>query len=293
MVAVTSTVPGNSAGPYTSPVDKLLLHTTEGGSVEGAIAAYQANNSWPHFTVDFRYGRPPRVVGHLDYRTQAARSLRNLAGGVQTNTDGVVQIEVVGSAVRPDEIDWAAVGSTVVAPICAELGIPVVSSVTWLPYPASYGNTAFRLSPVAWTAYKGVLGHQHAPENAHGDPGAIPIGVLLAAANQEDDMPYTPEELTTIVRDAVGAEFTQVGDATRTAVFDLARRGALYGARFLAIADDFVTGGTVYYTDLATKVGFPQGGAQHTQIKDDLAGQGLPTAARVLPAAVLAAIPDA
>jgi hypothetical protein len=188
-------VQGNSAGPYTSPLDKFLIHTTEGGSIDGAISAYRANNSWPHLTVDARVGRAPTITGHLDLDV-AARSLRNMAGGVQTNTDGVIQIEVVGNAANPAGIDWAWIGEHVVGPICQTMGIPVHSTVRWVPYPQSYGlNASQRLSGAAWTAFQGVLGHQHAPENDHGDPGAIPILVVLDAAKQAGGpVPKPPEE---------------------------------------------------------------------------------------------------
>lgn len=111
---------------------------------------------------------------------------------------------------------------------------------------------------------------------------------------EEDDMALfdTVDEFKNAVREAVEAEFTTAGDPTRTAVLELSRRGALYGSHFLAIPDDFAQGGTVYWTDLATKVGFPQGSPRHHQIKEDLANQGLSTAARRLPTEVLDAIPD-
>lgn len=187
-------VGGNSAGPYTSTVDKLLIHTTEGSSIESAIGAYWANNSWPHLTVDCRHGRIPRRSGHLDMAV-AARALRNEPGGVQTNTDGVVQIEVVGQAANPPAIDWAWLGANVVAHICRGLLIPLVSQVQWVAYPASYGRLApQRLSPDAWTAVQGLVGHQHVPENDHGDPGAIPIDVVLAAASELPLPPPPPPE---------------------------------------------------------------------------------------------------
>ena len=197
-MASIETIPGNSAGPHKAPVTKFLLHTTEGTSVEGAVAAYRANNSWPHLTVDARKGRGQRICYHLSYDV-AARSLRNLSGGVETNTAGVIQIECVGTATDPNGIDWAWIGANIVGPICRELGIPIVSSVEWVAYPASYGqNARQRLSGSAWLAYQGVLGHEHCPENDHGDPGAIPIQALLNAAapppvpvpQEDDDMPY-------------------------------------------------------------------------------------------------------
>lgn len=181
---------GNDAGGHVVPVTKLLIHDTEGSSISGAVAAYKANNSWPHLTVDCRFGKTPWRVGHLDLGV-AARALRNEPGGVETNRAGVIQIEVVGFATMPADIDWAWFGKHVAWPICQATGVPWSSTVPWFGYPASYGKAALqRLSPADWTAYRGILGHQHVPENSHGDPGAIPIDLVLAAA------PTVPQEDT-------------------------------------------------------------------------------------------------
>lgn len=172
-------VEGNSAGPHRAPVTKLVLHTTEGGSIEGACAAYQNSNSWPHLTVD---PDADRICRHLPFDV-SARSLKNLPGGIETNTAGVIQVEVVGFAAQPWLVDWEWVGRNVVGPVCREVGIPVQSSVTWVAYPDSYGRfAAQRLGFNEWLMYMGVLGHQHVPENDHGDPGAIPIEIVLDAA---------------------------------------------------------------------------------------------------------------
>lgn len=192
---------GNSAGSMNGDGSrKLLLHSTEGTTIAGAVGAYQANNSWPHFTVDCKRRQ---VTQHLDVHV-AARSLRNDPGGAdQTNRDGSihVQIEMVGFAGSPESIgsteDLAWFGREVVRPICAEGAIPIQSTVTWVRYPNSYGKLASqRLSPAEWDAYSGVLGHQHAPDNSHGDPGLIDIHEILNAARgvpMEDDMPSIEE----------------------------------------------------------------------------------------------------
>ena len=193
MVSI-ETVPGNSSGSHLAPVVKLLLHTTEGTSIEGACAAYKTNNSWPHETIDCRPGHGYRICRHLGYDV-AARSLRNLSGGVETNRAGVIQLEIVGTATNPAGIDWEWLGREIVGPICRQVGIPVQSSVAWVAYPASYGqNAPQRLSPNGWTNYKGILGHQHAPENDHGDPGLIPIELLLDAAALPDPEPDSSED---------------------------------------------------------------------------------------------------
>ncbi|MGV9988595.1 hypothetical protein ACWDUY_32155, partial [Streptomyces olivaceus] len=50
------------------------------------------------------------------------------------------------------------------------------------PYPASYGNSSVRMSNAKWSSFKGHCGHQHVAENAHGDPGLLPMAEILARA---------------------------------------------------------------------------------------------------------------
>ncbi|MBQ1166153.1 hypothetical protein KBZ21_50035, partial [Streptomyces sp. A73] len=54
----------------------------------------------------------------------------------------------------------------------AKHGVPLSSDVTVKAYPSSYGATKVRMSYSKWNNYRGHCGHQHVPENAHGDPGA-------------------------------------------------------------------------------------------------------------------------
>lgn len=190
-------IPGNSAGAMAGGgARKILLHTTEGSTIAGATAAFQANNSWPHFTVNCN---TRQVVEHLDMSV-AARSLRNVAGGVETNRQGtiLVQIEIVGFAANQSTLgstaDLAWFGSSVVGPIARLCDVPVRSTVRWVAYPDSYGPGPQRLSGTAWSVYSGVLGHEHAPENVHGDPGAIDIATILAAAAPPDPAPLPPSK---------------------------------------------------------------------------------------------------
>lgn len=194
---------GNSAGAYTDTGEaKGLLHTTEGKKYEGARAAYRANNSWPHFTCSYERGF--FQCWQHNSISLASRALKNLAGGTQTNTDNVVQIELVGTADRRNAESW---GDQYVENfpkgyldgirdlmrwIEANHGVPRTSTVGWLPYPESSGNSRVRLTNAQWDAYSGWLGHQHAAENSHGDPGLINISYLLnvppARISMEEDM---------------------------------------------------------------------------------------------------------
>src|SRR5215210_3512071 len=84
-----------SSGSFTGGPFKIVHHTTEGSSAAGAFSAFQSHRSDPHFTVDEQ-----KIYQHID-TSMAARALKNPAGGVQTNRDSAIQIEVVGFAHRP------------------------------------------------------------------------------------------------------------------------------------------------------------------------------------------------
>src|SRR5215211_7280790 len=65
-----------------------------GSTAQGAFDAFREDRSDPHFTVDATI-----KYQHLD-TGMAARALRNRSGGVQTNRESAIQIEVVGFAHR-------------------------------------------------------------------------------------------------------------------------------------------------------------------------------------------------
>src|SRR5262245_3359274 len=81
-----------SSGPHLGGPFKIVHHTTEGSTAEGAMSAFAQNRSDPHFTVD-----ATTIYQHVD-TAEGARSLRNDVGGVQTNRDSAMQIELVGFA---------------------------------------------------------------------------------------------------------------------------------------------------------------------------------------------------
>jgi hypothetical protein len=153
------------SGEYSGGPFKIVHHTTEGSTAKGAMQAFAKNRSDPHFTVDATH-----IYQHLD-TSQFARALRNAAGGVQTNRDSAVQIELVGFAHLPK--DPAALHN--LARLCrwieATHGIPN----TWpagAPRPAKNGKDpgGHNRDPAIWDAKGGHYGHCHVPENTHWDP---------------------------------------------------------------------------------------------------------------------------
>lgn len=174
----------------------VVWHTTEGTSVP----TYSGGSEAPNFTAKPDFANEQLIwYQHFDFDT-SSRALVNKAGGVETNTLNVCQVEIVGTCdptthkkwgstphlYTPDLPDW------VVRDLAAfarwaheEHGVPLTSGVTFKAYPGSYGSNGVRMSNSKWLGYRGHCGHQHVPENDHGDPGAFPMAAILAAAKGE------------------------------------------------------------------------------------------------------------
>lgn len=156
-----------SSGPHLGGPFKIVHHTTEGSSAQGAFSAFQINRSDPHFTVD-----ATTIYQHID-TAEGARALRNEVGGVQTNRDSAVQIELVGFAHLPK--DRAALAN--LARLCRWIeqthGVPKMWPAG-LPRQATKGGGdpgKHNRSKQVWDSQSGHYGHCHVPENSHWDPG--------------------------------------------------------------------------------------------------------------------------
>ena len=201
--------PDFSKGSYAGSVmvgNCLCLHSTETTGLPG----YRGGATTPHFTAlpDFE-AEQIEWFQHLPIN-RSARALENRAGGVQTNTYGVIQVEMGGTCDSQYAKTW---GSREVnvdyiyteAPpawYITELAKFVVwldeqlsdfrienSAEEWRYYRkngsttgGSYGATSNRFTSAKWPNVYGIFGHQHAIENSHGDPGAFPCDALVAEA---------------------------------------------------------------------------------------------------------------
>jgi hypothetical protein len=158
-------------------------HTTEGSSAQGAIAAYREHNSAPHFTVD-----ATTIHQHID-TARAARALRNPPGGVETNRDSAIQIEVVGFAGRPKDQQTLANVARLCRWIEQTHGVPQL----WpngLPRPAVNGHDpgGHNRNASIWNSQGGHYGHCHVPENTHWDPAYTQgeVNLVMATGNMEN-----------------------------------------------------------------------------------------------------------
>lgn len=184
-------------------VNTVLWHSTEGRS----LPSYGGGASAPNLTAMPDFGtRRLRWYQHHDI-DRSSRALVNAAGGVQTNTLNVCQVEIVGTCdpatdakwggaflYMPNLPDWAVRDLADFAKwMNAHHGVPLTSDVTFKPYPASYGaSNGVRLSGSGWNNHRGHCGHQHAPENLHGDPGALPMRAILDRAREEPVVENVP-----------------------------------------------------------------------------------------------------
>lgn len=174
----------------------VCWHSTEGTS----LPDYNGGSIAPNLTVVPDFDRKRAVwYQHFGIDT-SSRALVNLTGGVETNTLNVCQVEIVGTCdprtharwteqeirhIYTSELpDWFADDLADFSRwIHDNHGVPLASGLPFEAYPSSYGyGNGVRMSYAQWEGFRGHCGHQHVPENLHGDPGALPIGVILAKA---------------------------------------------------------------------------------------------------------------
>lgn len=262
-----------------------VVHTTEGMS----LTTYDGGAVAPNVT-----GLPDlkaekiRWYQHFDV-DESARALENKLGGVETNTANVFQIELVGTCDAnhaktwgskragvdyiywPDAPDWAlAEVAWLVRWLHDYHGVPLTCVSNWLAYgtdsrrpgvtPASYGANPARMSMAAWRQFTGWCGHQHVPENVHGDPGNMPFARVIALAkgatnteSKEDDMPNAKDVWLYKGKDEHSDAYAylrntkKVADAVKNTVTDTAKDVAALRSEVAAL--------TQAVTALTKKVG--------------------------------------
>ena len=178
---------------------KLLLHSTETPRGTGERLA-QIHQSSPHFWAD----PGPRETYQVIDTDKAAYALKNLSGGVETNAEHVLQIEIVDyhyNIPNWSDADLRWLATEVIAPILRTR--PEIDASNWANFcvPTECGvwaqtSAEARFQGQAWLDFCGVCGHQHAPENIHVDPGGLDEGRLrhyvLEALNGTAPAPQPP-----------------------------------------------------------------------------------------------------
>lgn len=192
-----------SSGPNLGGPFKIVHHTTEGSTAEDAMQAFANNRSDPHFTVDAKH-----IYQHIDTQ-EGARALRNLTGGVPTNRDSAIQIELVCFAHLPK--DRGALAN--VARLCRWIEAAHCVPKEWpsgFPKPAKNGRDpgGHNRNAQIWDTKAGHYGHCHVPENTHWDPGYTveEVQFLMDAAFDEDGRLVQSPEIKEMKRSVGGAK---------------------------------------------------------------------------------------
>lgn len=182
------------SGNATVAPNKVLWHSTE---TAGGWPGYGGGASAPNLTYEpwqHRWRQHFPLNG-------TARALRN-GVGYSTNRQGVCQIEVscycdpvrfpTGKGI--DHLDSHAYDDMAAFAqfMHAEWGVPLQTSVTFRPYPQSYGANGVRLSRAQFTAYRGHLDHMHAPDNTHGDAGTMDVARIARGIQGQSPIPPEP-----------------------------------------------------------------------------------------------------
>lgn len=188
---------GYTTGSYTGGPWKLVLHTTEtSGMPSYTDRAGRRGGSAPHVTY---YPKTREFFQHTDFNSPA-RALRDAEGGVHTNRDSVIQLEIICYSDESVVDRYPNTGRVKVSELSDRNLEDIREFIDWVAeefgvdkdWPGrralnySQANApGFRLSNAEYEAYDGVLGHQHVPENTHWDPGGLNWNALLI---EENDM---------------------------------------------------------------------------------------------------------
>ncbi len=170
---------GVSAGPYLGGPWKVVLHTTETAGMPGYVGGKNA----PHLTYDTR---DRTFTQHTSLLT-SARSLKNDPGGVTTNHDQAIQLEIICYSDESVAAQaWYRLGVSDLSPdhledihqfllwCHVEFGV----EMKWRGKQAySYAEAnapGFRFTQQEWDDWDGICAHHDVPEgNKHWDTGAL------------------------------------------------------------------------------------------------------------------------
>jgi hypothetical protein len=153
-----------------------VLHTTEGGTADGAIGTFRGNNFWSHFVIE---PNTLKIFQHIPLNI-GARAMGDHP--TPENAAHAIQIEIVGFAqnspnIAPEQLAFI---RDVMRQIEDVVPIPRQTDRTFLDFNGVNATPNNRMSVDEWKRFTGWCGHQHVPGDTHWDPGAIDIATLLS-----------------------------------------------------------------------------------------------------------------
>ncbi len=246
------TIDGAGGGSFVDGPYRIVLHTTEGSSIDAAIRSYQGRYTCPHLTVDPVSGRKAQ---HLPLDV-AAYALMNQPGGVETNREDAIQVEIVGFAAESP--DWADEVLTflagVILDILTQVPVPLVAPEFVGPEAGTIASASApqRMTFDQWDNFAGICGHQHVPENDHWDPGHLNIARVFDICNGEELDPMSAATIEAKVDALTAAVATVQAQVTAVSKTDGAGRTPVLFVKELKSATRDANGNvtaTEWYSD--------------------------------------------
>lgn len=170
---------GAAGGSYTGGPFRGVLHTTESRDYTPSTTTYYGHSNPPHFTLAMTSDKAV-IYQHYSINV-AARALANPPGGVQTNRQSSIQIEIAWTAKDIGHLPDIMVAKLKrwMRWVEAQTGIKQVAPKFFGSEAYGHGSAA-RMSAEEWNSFNDWCGHQHVPENDHWDPGKIDMQRLFA-----------------------------------------------------------------------------------------------------------------
>lgn len=155
------------------PEPVAVLHSTESGDFDATVDFLDnLPGIQPHELYDPETDQAHTFIAW----PRAAKALKNLPGGVETNNrpGGVFQVEILGYAAQAAQhsAQWYANLGAYLRRKAAEVGFRLEVNYPWTVSPTPKGTDP-RLTPAQWYGLVGIIGHQRVPENNHSDPGDL------------------------------------------------------------------------------------------------------------------------
>lgn len=211
---------GYNGGSYTGGPFKIVHHTTECPTLALSLREFKIKPYASHFLVD------DNTIMQLIDTDVAARALQNLSGGVQTNRDSAIQIELVAYAGRPKP----QAGLDNVRKLCRWIekthGVPRV-------WPSGYPKVAtaagkdpggHNRSAMNWDTKGGHYGHSQVPENIHWDPAYTQAEVDFLMSDSTVHEYLDPGQIYTV---RTGDTLTKISNAFGVSIAELVSLNAL------------------------------------------------------------------
>lgn len=242
---VTRITSNHNGGSMVGGPPRMVWHTFEApASLSAAEGARRliADGHEVHFVL-----HPAGGLVQILPASVAGRGLKNVTGGVQTNREGSVciQVEVIAYAADPFTRHLTTQGLADLHRLVGFARAHGVADVWPNGAPPVAGHDGLR-SADTWISRSGHYGHSQVPENDHTDPGAIDAGLVISLPDPRPPVPPSDDwtqkivnNLPTLKRGVTG-HAAHVGRLQGILRYALSRPGLVQDGDFGPATEDAV-----------------------------------------------------